>query len=81
MTMEDVEKDVIPYFSNKRESFLGLNISFPGGYDGKKYKLLLSVFRKSDIPSRIIVNELLEIYPKQLFTLNYLEQFWKFEHK
>ena len=81
MTMEDVEKDVIPVFSNKRESCLGLNISFPWGCDGKKYKLFLSVFRKSDIPSRIIVNELLEIYPKQLFTLNYLEQFWKFEHK
>ena len=29
MTMEDVEKDVIPAFSNKRESFLGLYISFP----------------------------------------------------
>ena len=28
MTMEDVEKDVIPGFSNKRESFLGLYISF-----------------------------------------------------
>ena len=69
MTMEDVEKEVIPVFSNKRESFLGLSISFPGGYDGKKNKLL-SVFRKNDIPSRIIVNELLEIY-----------QFQKFEHK
>ena len=80
MTMEDVEKEVIPVFSNKRESFLGISISFPGGYDGKKNKLL-SVFRKNDIPSRIIVNELLEIYPKQLFNLNYLEQFWKFEHK
>ena len=47
----------------------------------EKKKLLLSVFRKNDIPSRIIVNELLEIYPKQLLNLNYLEQFWKFEHK
>ena len=28
MTMEDVEKDVIPLISNKRESFLGLCISF-----------------------------------------------------
>ena len=26
--MEDVEKDVIPVHSNKRESFLGLNMSF-----------------------------------------------------
>ena len=38
MTMEDVEKDVIPVHSNKRESFLGLNISFPWGYRGKKHK-------------------------------------------
>ena len=44
MTMEDVEKDVIPLHSNERESFLGLNISFPRGYRGKKYKLLLSTF-------------------------------------
>ena len=33
--MEDVEKDVIPVHSNKRESFLGLNISFPWRYKGK----------------------------------------------
>ena len=44
MTMEDVEKDVIPLHSNKREPFLGLNISFPRGYRGTKYKLLLSTF-------------------------------------
>ena len=37
--MEDVEKDVIPLISNKRESFLGLDISFSWGYRGKKYKL------------------------------------------
>ena len=41
MAMEDVEKDAIPLISNKRESFLGLYISFPQGYRGKKYKLLL----------------------------------------
>ena len=35
MTMEHVEKDVISMFSNKRESFLGLYISFPWGYRGK----------------------------------------------
>ena len=29
MAIEDVEKDVILVHSNKRESFLGLNISFP----------------------------------------------------
>ena len=44
MTMEDVEKDVIPVHSNKRESFLGLNISFPWDVEGKNindyYQLL-----------------------------------------
>ena len=47
MTMEDVEKKLIPVYSNKRESFLGLNISFPWGYMGKEYELLLSKFRKN----------------------------------
>ena len=42
--MEDVEKDVIPLHSNKKEFFLGLNISFPWRYRGKKFKLLLSTF-------------------------------------
>ena len=42
MTMEDVEKDVIRVSSNKTGSFLGLYISFPWGYRGKKYELLLS---------------------------------------
>ena len=30
--MEDLEKDVILLFSDKRESILGLYISFPWGY-------------------------------------------------
>ena len=60
--MEDVEKDVIPVHSNKRESFLGLNISFPWRYRGKKYKLLLSTFRNNSTPSRKIINELLKSY-------------------
>ena len=42
MTMEDVAKDVIPVFSNKRELFLGVNISFPWGYDGKK-QIIISI--------------------------------------
>ena len=33
--MEDVEKDVIPVYSNKRESFSGLNIPFPWEYRRK----------------------------------------------
>ena len=35
--MEDGKKDVVPVNLNKRESFLGLNISFPWGYRGKKF--------------------------------------------
>ena len=35
MAMEDIEKDVIPVQSSKRESFLGLNMSFPWEYRGK----------------------------------------------
>ena len=35
MAMEDVEKDVIPVYSNKKESFLGFPESFPWEYGGK----------------------------------------------
>ena len=66
MTMEDVEKDVIPC-----QSFLGLYISFPWGYRGKKYKLLLSTFRNNSISSRKTKNKLLKIYPKDLFNFDY----------
>ena len=76
MTMEDVEKDVIPVYSNKRESFLGLYKSFPWIYRGNKYKLLLSTFRNNDTPSRKTINELLKIYPNDLFNFDYLEQYW-----
>ena len=55
MTTEDVEKDVILAHSNKRESFLGLNISW--GYRGKKYKLLLSNLRNNNTPSRNTIRE------------------------
>ena len=73
MTMEDVEKDVIPVSSNKRESFLGLYISFPWGYRVKKYKLLLSTFRNNSIPSRKTIQ------PNDLFNVEYLEQYWVFD--
>ena len=56
MTMEGVAKDVMPLISNKRESFLGLHISFPWRYRGKKYNLLLSIFRNNSIPSRKTIN-------------------------
>ena len=79
MTMEDVEKDVIPLISNKRESFLGLYISFPWGYRGKKYELLLSTFRNNSTPSRQKINELLKSYPTDLFNFDYLEQYWVFD--
>ena len=77
--MVDVEKDVIPLISNKRESFLGLYISFPWGYRGKKYELLLSTFRNNSTPSRQKVNELLKSYPTDLFNFDYLEQYWVFD--
>ena len=77
--MVDVEKDVIPLISNKRESFLGLYISFPWGYRGKKYELLLSTFRNNSTPSRQKINELLKSYPTDLFNFDYLEQYWVFD--
>ena len=79
MTMVDVEKDVIPLISNKRESFLGLYISFPWGYRDKKYELLLSTFRNNSTPSRQKINELLKSYPTDLFNFDYLEQYWVFD--
>ena len=81
MTTEDVEKDVIPVFPNKKESFLTLIISFPWVYKGKKYKLLLSKFRKNDIPSKEVINKLLKVYATRLFNFDYLEQYWKLEDK
>ena len=31
------------------------------------------------MPSRKIINELLKIYPKDLFNYDYLEQYWVFD--
>ena len=81
MTVQDVEKDVIPVDSNKAESFLGLNISCPWGFKGKKYKLLLSTFRNNDTPLRKIIIELLKTYQLDLFNFNYLEQYWVLDDK
>ena len=61
MTMEDVEKDVIPLILDKRESFLRIYFSFSWGYRGKKYKLLSSTFRNNSTPSKYEINELLKI--------------------
>ena len=79
MTMEDVEKHVIPMSSKKRQSFLGLHGSFPWGYRGKKYDSLLSTFINNSILSRKIMNELLKIYPKDLFNSDNLQQYWVFD--
>ena len=81
MTMENVEKDVISVYSNKRESSLGLYISLPWGYKGKKHKLLLSTFRNNDIPSRKTINELLKVYPSDIFNFDYLKQYWVFDNE
>ena len=75
MKMEDVEKDVAPVSSNKRESFLGSYISFPWGYRGKKHDSLLSTFRNNSIPSRKRINELLKVYPRDLFNFDYFEHY------
>ena len=58
--MVDVKKDVIPLISNKRESFLGLYISFSWGYRDKKYKILLLTFMNNSAPSKQKLNELLK---------------------
>ena len=73
MTVEDVEKDVIPLILNKTESFLRLCISFTSEYRGKKYKLLLSTFRNNFTPLRQEIHELLKIYHGDLFNFDYLE--------
>ena len=75
--MEDVEKDVTPLILHKRESFWGLYISFPWGYNGKKHKLLLSTFRNNYTPSKH--EKLLKIYSKDLFNFECLEQYWVFD--
>ena len=77
MTIEDVEKDVILAFSNQRDSILGLYISFPWGYRGKKYELLWSTFRNDSTSSRKTINELLKIYLRDNF--DYLDQYWVFD--
>ena len=81
MTLEDVEKDVIPVYSNKRESFLGLHKSFPWGYRRKKYNLLLLTFRNNNAPSRKAINKLLKIYLINLFNFDYLEQYRVFDNE
>ena len=61
--MEDVEKDVISIYSNKRESFAW-------GYRAKKYKLLLSKLT-NNIASRKTISELLKIYLIHLFNFDF----------
>ena len=40
--MEDVEKHVVPLTLNKRESFLGLHISFSWGYRRKNIQITIT---------------------------------------
>ena len=58
---------------------LGLNISFPWAYRGTKYKLLLSTFKNKDTHSRKAINELLKVYPKDIFNLDYFQQYSVFD--
>ena len=73
MHLKSINKKSLSNNNNKRESFLGLNISFPWGYKGKKYELLLSKFRNSITPSRKTINDLLKVYPKDIFNFYYLK--------
>ena len=76
--MKYVEKDIIPSVSNKKESFLGVYISFPWWYRGRKYKLILTTFRKYDTPSKKVIDQLLKTYLSNLFNFDYLKQYWLF---
>ena len=60
---------------------MGLCISFPCGYRGKKYKLLLSNFRNNSAPSKQEIDELLKIYSSYLFNFDYLGQYWAFDNE
>ena len=45
-----------------------------------KYKLLLSTLKKKkDTTSKKVIDELIEIYPINLFNFDYLKQYWLFD--
>ena len=49
------------------------------GYKGKNYYSLISTFRNNSTPSRKTINELLKIYPHDIFNFDYLGQYWVFD--
>ena len=54
-------------------------MSLPWGC--KRKKLLLSTFRNNNIPSRKTINELLKVYPSDIFNFDYLKQYWVFDNE
>ena len=49
------------------------------GYKGKNYYSLISTFRNNSTPSRKTINELLKIYPHDIFNFDYLGLYWVFD--
>ena len=72
MAMQDEKRDVIPFISNKRE-FLSYIFHFHGNIEVNEYQLLLSTIRNNSTPSKEIVDELLKVYPSDIFNFYYLE--------
>ena len=71
MTMEDVNKDVIPLISNKRESFLSYTFHFHGDIEVKNTNCY---YQHLEIILHLpILDELLKIYCSDLFTFDYLK--------
>ena len=69
------------FIQTKDNHFWDYMYHFHGDIEGKKYKLLLSTFRNNNTPSRKTINELLKIYPHDLFNFDYLEQYWIFDNQ
>ena len=65
----------------KKKKFSVLQILFPWGYTGKKYKLLLSTFKNNSTPLKQEINELLKTHPSNLFNFDYLKQYWVFNNE
>ena len=59
----------------KENHFWDYTFRFHRDIEVKKYESLLSTFRNNSIPSRKTINELLKIYPKDLFGFDYFEQY------
>ena len=66
MSIEENFKDVIPLFTNKRETYLRLNKTIPGRYEGRNSHPLL---KKQ-------IKEPEKLYSKYYFDYEYLSQYW-----